>query len=113
MDQKVWGPPAWFFLHTVVANYPEKTNSHRRIHYKNFFHELAYILPCKNCRKHYQQNIKDLPIEPFLADRSLLILWMWTLHDRINQMCHKSSPPLSEVIKQYNKLRVKKNKKKT
>ena len=37
MRTKVWGPPAWVFLHTVAHNYPLKPTREDRKNYKNFF----------------------------------------------------------------------------
>ena len=55
MRTKVWGPPAWIFLHTVAHNYPLKPTRQDRKNYKNFFKSIGYILPCKYCRMSYQQ----------------------------------------------------------
>ena len=46
---KIWGAPAWIFLHCVAFNYtPEKY-----VDYELFFRNLANILPCKTCRENY------------------------------------------------------------
>ena len=39
---KIWGSPAWLFLHCIAFNYtPDKKSS------KTFFLSLAHVLPCK------------------------------------------------------------------
>lgn len=84
MRTKVWGPPAWIFLHTVAHNYPLKPTRQDRKNYKNFFKSIGYILPCKYCRMSYQQYYKELPITRFLNCRENVAYWIFLIHNKVN-----------------------------
>ena len=55
MEPNIWGPHAWFFLHTVALMYPEQPNELEKQHYLNFFKNIGNILPCYICRENYRQ----------------------------------------------------------
>ena len=63
MRTKVWGPPAWVFLHTVAHNYPLKPTRQDRKNYKNFFtnsyaEEITLREDTLTIKNTYQQPIK-------------------------------------------------------
>ena len=37
MDPRIWGPPAWTFLHSVTLAYPDNPTETDRTNYKKFF----------------------------------------------------------------------------
>ena len=41
MNPEVWGPHAWFFLHTVTMNYPNKPTIKDKEDNKNFVNILV------------------------------------------------------------------------
>lgn len=87
MMTKVWGPPGWFFLHSVTFGYPDEINPEnvdRVRHYANFFNSLGHVLPCKYCRNSYNEYITELPVEHFLKSRKDLTLWLYLIHNKVN-----------------------------
>jgi hypothetical protein len=90
MMTKVWGPPGWLFLHCVTFGYPyvidefDYTHFQKRNDYKQFFTYLGKILPCRYCRESYNQYIKELPIDNFLGSRKDLCLWLYLIHNKVN-----------------------------
>ena len=75
MDTRFFGPPGWKFLHSIANNYAnldwEQIKKEDRIEevkndYRQFFHYLGKVLPCKYCRRSYQQFVKELPIDNYL-----------------------------------------------
>ena len=87
MMTKVWGPPGWFFLHSVTFGYPDEINPEnvdRVRHYANFFNSLGHVLPCKYCRNSYNEYISELPVENFLNSRKDLTLWLYLIHNKVN-----------------------------
>ena len=84
-----WGPTAWHFLHSVAMGYPEtitNTLEDKEIaqKYKMFFESLEFVLPCDWCKVHYKENLKSLPIANYLDTRRNLSLWVYKLHNLVN-----------------------------
>lgn len=77
---KVWGPPAWFFLHMISLNYkPEKAKE-----YKRFFTALRHVLPCGACRENYSKNLKSMPIDDkVLSSRNEFAYWLFLVHNKV------------------------------
>ena len=90
MLTKVWGPPLWYFLHTISFNYPiDPTNKDKNSYY-NFFLNLKYILPCKYCRENLKKNYNDTNFSfNVFKNRETLSQWVYNLHNHINIMLGK------------------------
>jgi hypothetical protein len=59
MDTRYWGPSGWKLLHSISFSYSEKLKNK----YKDFFNVVAFVLPCKHCRKSYSEYIIDDPVQ--------------------------------------------------
>ena len=83
---KVWGPYAWFFLHTVTLNFaPERSEG-----YLLFFKSLADVLPCGACRDNYKRIIssKDPKLRldaQKMKTRLRVARWLFRVHIRVQQ----------------------------
>ena len=103
----VWGPPAWHFLHTISFNYPVEPTKQQKQHYKLFFSNLEWILPCGYCRKNFKKNIKKLPLtREVLKNRDNFSRWVFNFHELINKMlCKKSGLTYGQVRERYEHFR--------
>ena len=99
MKNSQWGPSAWLFLHSVSFQYPEDPTDQDKNNYKIFFESLQNILPCPNCREHYQKNIQENPMN--LESRESLIKWVIELHNIVNQKNSKKEYSYDEVKDLY------------
>lgn len=100
MLTKVWGPPLWYFLHTISFNYPIKPTYEDQKNYYNFFFNLKYILPCKYCRENLKKNFKETKFSlKVFKNRETLSKWVYNLHNHINTMLGK------EKYSSYNEVR--------
>ncbi len=99
MDQKVWGPHTWFFLHSVTFNYPFKPTNEDKEHIAHFFKEIEDILPCSVCRRHYKEHLKKKPIQN--KDRKVLAYWLIDLHNIVNIQEHKPTMSYQAVVDMY------------
>ena len=99
MKNSQWGPAAWLFLHSVTFQYPEDPTDQDKNNYKIFFESLQNILPCPNCREHYQKNIQENPMN--LESRESLIKWVIELHNIVNQKNSKKEYSYDEVKDLY------------
>tara|TARA_Y100000389_G_C17385510_1_gene476789 strand:- start:728 stop:1195 length:468 start_codon:yes stop_codon:yes gene_type:complete len=84
MDPAVWGPHFWFVLHLVSFHYPENPNQKHKDAYKSFYYSIQGILPCQNCRRHYQNYLSHYPIEPHIDSKLDLIRWVNQIHNFVN-----------------------------
>jgi len=87
-DPKEWGPTLWKILHTVSENLGKNTNLHMQkdemTYFKALQRKLYYILPCKICRIHYKEymkNIKDFEYTKFKENSKTFYL---NLHNQVN-----------------------------
>ena len=56
MDPNIWGPHAWFFLHTIARNYPENPSSQDKQSHLQFFSLLQSIINIHNKDKKKQKK---------------------------------------------------------
>lgn len=92
MMTKIWGPPTWFFLHTMSFNYPNKPTPKDKTHYRNFILNLRHILPCKYCRINLSNNLKKMPLTlAHMESRETFSRFIYELHEMVNKMLKKHS----------------------
>ena len=103
MDTRFWGPSGWKLLHLITYNYPINPTYQEKQDYGLFFNSLKYILPCKYCRNSLNKFYKQLPIEEHLASKETLTLWLYKIHNKVNNKLRKqgllkvSNPKKSEI----------------
>ena len=101
MDSSIWGPSAWVFLHSVSFTYPENPSRTDKSRFKDFFEQLCYVLPCKDCCIHYQKELTDTGLEKAIESRDSLSRWLVTVHNNVNRRLGKHIIPYETVKKQY------------
>lgn len=99
-----WGPYGWNFLHFVTLGYPINPNNEDKKNYKLFFESLRNILPCPKCAKHYEENLKVLPLtDDILDDKEKFIKWLIDVHNRVNVSTGKPEMEYIEARKSIEK----------
>jgi len=116
MMTKVWGPGGWLFLHCITFGYPYKIDNENLEHlkkknmFKQFFHLLGHVLPCKYCRNSYIEYIHKIPIDNYLENRHDLTKWLYIIHNKINNKLgvpECNIPSFKDVKKTYEEYRAK------
>ena len=114
MMTKVWGPPGWLFLHCLTFGYPlvidelDYTHFQKRNDYKQFFYYLGKVFPCRYCRDSYDKFFKELPIDNYLSNRRDLCLWLYLMHNKVNDKLGIPTcniPSFENVQKKYESYR--------
>jgi len=104
-----WGPIGWAFIHSIVMGYPAQNPAPEIVeHYRQFFLNLGNILPCIWCKKNYEKNLQELPLEPFLDSRKNLALWAYKIHNLVNDELNvpqKMRPTFEYVYNLYESMR--------
>ena len=101
MDSSIWGPSLWNSLHLITLNYPEKPSYAVRKQYYDFFNNLRYIIPCIYCRKNYIEHLNEIPLEPHLDSRQLLVKWLIDIHNLVNKSLNKPEKSFSNINELY------------
>ena len=101
MDSRYWGPSGWKLLHSITFSYKEN----KKKYYEDFFYVIAFLLPCKFCRKSYSGYITDDPID--VSSKENFTKWLWRIHNKVNEklrsqnLCNYEDPEFSFVKKMY------------
>lgn len=124
--REFWGRPFWTILHCIARRYqPEQAP-----YIINLLKSLTFLLPCDECKNHLKSNLTVFPPNNYLKDSDTLSLYIYTLHDTVNQQINKRlkesgsvngavtsrrdfnsdlelkiSPPYNEVLKFYDKVK--------
>jgi len=108
MNTTKWGASFWETLHFVSFGYPVNPDKNKQDQYKNFYLSVQHILPCINCRNSYSVFIKILPIDNYLNSRHNLTLWVYLIHNLVNQKLGVRNYPSFEQVKdKYEQYRAK------
>lgn len=105
MDPNIWGPHAWFFLHTIAINYPDSPSKEMIKNYKNFIASFIEIIPCNTCKKGIKKIIRQKPLTlKVLGGRESFVDWMNNIHNEVNKKLGKKRYTLDESIEYYRKM---------
>ena len=120
MMTNVCGPSGWLFLHTVTFGYPMNPDEFdvsnelpvgtTREHYKQFFEQCGYVLPCRYCRDSFIQFSKEDPVSNSLENRETLTKWLYRIHERVNDKLNKKGITYEELVTRYESYRASCNK---
>lgn len=90
-DPKYVGPGIWYEIHKQAYNArtPQQQNQ-----FVIFMKDTCYGFPCKICRGHCTEYIKNNPIEDYIGstiDGELLglFIWTWKFHNSVNARLKK------------------------
>ncbi len=79
------GRRAWFVLHSFAAKYPEHPSPEDRQAMTNLIAAFGQLYPCKLCRKHLQQQLREPSLgPPRVENRRALSTWICELHNMVN-----------------------------
>ena len=101
MDTRYWGPSGWKLLHSITFSYDENLKDA----YEKFFYTIAFILPCKFCRKSYSEYLFNDPIQ--VDSKEHFTKWLWRIHNKVNEklrsqgLCNYENPSFSLVKNMY------------
>ena len=101
LDQKIWGPHYWFFLHTLAMTYPHHPNAVTKKKYYEFIQNLPLFLPVDEISTSFSKLIEKYPITPYLDNRDSFVRWMHFIHNKINAALEKPQISLNDFFIQY------------
>ncbi len=112
MSCRIWGGPAWVFLHSVVHSYPVtigrgEEDQARKRSVRDFINLLPSVLPCVHCRRSIKMFMSPsgMPLtNEILSGRRKLHKWLYKLHNVVNDklnVCENSRPTFAQVYTRY------------
>jgi len=91
IDPKVWGPSAWWLLHTAAAKAAaSSTSSHDLAMFKKMTSVLDCLLPCETCRENFKAHLARYR---WPRTASALPGWVYKLHNSVNEKASSNAPP--------------------
>jgi hypothetical protein len=79
--------------------YPEHPTEDDKQKYYNFFKSVSFILPCGKCRRHYEENFKNKPINT--DSRRTLAIWINEMENEVRITNNKPLIPFTTFIAEY------------
>ena len=106
MQSAIFGPAFWLTIHITSFNYPVNPSKQNKKDYYNWLMTIGNILPCKFCRDNFPKNLKAAKFSWKVMDsRDTFSRFCYDLHDAVNCMLNKSSPPFEEIRDRYESFR--------
>jgi len=96
-----WGAALWHSIHSIAFAYDP--NSDRQKYY-DFFANLGHVLPCDECKMHYNQHFNNQLLIKALETNEGLFRWTYDLHNAVNKgtgVPEKNWPSYDTVKKNY------------
>lgn len=108
MQSAIFGPAFWMTIHITSFNYPVNPTEEDKQNYATWLLSIGKILPCRYCRENFAQNMKTAGFSyESMNSRDSFSRFCYNLHDAVNIMLHKTSPPFEEIRDRYEALRAK------
>lgn len=101
---EIWGPLFWSVFHIVSMGYPDNPTYAEKRAAKEFYSSFIYLLPCPECRVHFQAIYQVMPVETWLDNRAALMEWVWMLHNRVNERLKKPTLSMTEFHARYREM---------
>jgi hypothetical protein len=97
-----WGESYWKMSHYITFSYPINPSNDDKNNIKIYFDNLKNLLPCENCRFHYNQYITTNPLtNNILSSKQELINWLIYLHNDVNKRTGKKIYTYDEIYDEY------------
>ena len=104
MNPKIWGPHAWFFLHSITLGYPDNPSTSEKNNIKNFFLSVGNVLPCPLCRSNYVKHLVKYPLDEYaLSSKKSLVQWLINIHNAVNRLYGRKELSYDDVMDKYYK----------
>lgn len=109
-SNKDWGPFLWTILHGFAEKLGRQTNeimaSDEAREIVLILRGVEHVMPCEKCRKHYHEYLKKNPVDEFAQRRGEVLrqvvrLWLWKLHEAVNERNGEVSFPIEELTPKY------------
>lgn len=99
MSTKDWGGCTWCSMHQLVIGYSNNPTYEEKNSMRMYFHSLAKILPCEDCKYDFAQLLKKHP--PNVTNSCTLQNWLFHMHNMVNERLGKPIFTVNQYKKKY------------
>ena len=82
IDPIKWGPSFWHAIEGVVISMDNQDHLSKEYVYL-FLFTLQNVLPCPDCRNHYQQYFQSHDVKKRIHDKKKMFQWIYDLKKQI------------------------------
>jgi hypothetical protein len=109
-SNKDWGPFLWTFLHGIAEKLGRQSSdllaSDEAREITLVLRGVEFVMPCEKCRKHYHEYLKkntidDVPQKRGDHLRQAVRMWLWRLHEAVNERNNAPSFSLEQLTVTY------------
>ena len=101
INNDVWGPYYWFFLHTISLNYPNHPTENLKKKYYDLISNFYLFIPDLKIGSEFNDLITQYPVSPFLDSKKSFIHWVHSIHNKINLNLGKPKISLTNFYDEY------------
>jgi len=102
INPKLWGDSFWGTMYYIVLSYPDNPTEQDKNYVRSLFLDIKNVLPCENCRQHFQQNLVTYPLDDnVLANQTSLLTWLVNVNNEVNSRTNKKPVTVQEMIDKY------------
>ena len=87
--RKTWGPIIWHMYHTFAIHIINDNNSIEI--FKLFNNSLGYILPCEECKNHFNFIIENIYLLDTSIKKDNLFFYTYKIHEIVNESLNKKN----------------------
>jgi hypothetical protein len=98
--KEYWGPRFWTFLHQLCYSFPTKPTKIEKEIYKKVLASFIKMIPCPDCQGHFIALLNKYPVN--MESRETMILWAYTVHNRVNKRLGKPKLGFKKANRLYN-----------
>lgn len=94
---KVWGPIAWYMMHTLASRVNPQFYQNNRETFVNIIKNICAGLPCPICKAHAVKYVRNLSIR-HVPTKEHFKQYLKAFHNNVNKLTNK---PIVEDISKY------------
>lgn len=92
-----WANPIWATIHIFAANMDGDNSDDM----KKFLESIGGLLPCKYCRKHWNEKLAKYPPDSYLTNKHDAFFYTYFLHDLVNKHVSERNPKNKKVSPKF------------
>ena len=98
-----WGAGLWKVMYSIAFNYSDQPTPEQKNAVIVFFNSLKVLIPCDDCKIHYNKLLKQFPVENYLANSNSLKNYVNLLQNKVAVKENKPVVSLQSITAEISK----------